>query len=130
MKPKITARDFDRAFDEGQDITPHLDVNKADRPGQSPRRVNVDFPTWMVAGPDTRAAHPGRHHPPGPHQTLDRGAAGVMPLRARSNILAMPGGMHVEWFESNFEDCEEDKIRRLGPDAVEPKRIEYKKFAR
>jgi hypothetical protein len=34
----------------------------------------------------------------------------------------------VEWFEGNFEDYEEDKKRRLGPDAVEPKRIKYKKF--
>ena len=40
------------------------------------------------------------------------------------------GDAHVEWFEGNFEDYEADKIRRLGPDAVEPKRIKYKKFAR
>ena len=40
------------------------------------------------------------------------------------------GDAHVEWFEGNFEDYEADKIRRLGPDAVEPRRIKYKKFAR
>jgi hypothetical protein len=36
----------------------------------------------------------------------------------------------VEWFEGNFEAYEEDKKRRLGADAVEPKRIKYKKFVR
>ncbi|MEM9973371.1 MAG: energy-dependent translational throttle protein EttA [Pseudomonadota bacterium] len=47
-----------------------------------------------------------------------------------THILAFEGEAHVEWFEGNFEDYEEDKKRRLGPDAVEPKRIKYKKFAR
>jgi hypothetical protein len=37
---------------------------------------------------------------------------------------------HVEWFEGNFEAYEEDKARRLGPDALEPKRVKYKKFTR
>ena len=37
---------------------------------------------------------------------------------------------HVEWFERNFEANEEDRIWRLGPDAVEPTRVKYKKFAR
>ena len=50
--------------------------------------------------------------------------------RLCTHILAFEGEAHVEWFEGNFEDYEEDKIRRLGPDAVEPKRIKYKKFAR
>jgi ATP-binding cassette ChvD family protein len=50
--------------------------------------------------------------------------------RICTHILAFEGDGHVEWFEGNFEDYEEDKIRRLGPDAVEPKRIKYKKFAR
>jgi len=50
--------------------------------------------------------------------------------RLCTHILAFEGDAHVEWFEGNFEDYEEDKIRRLGPDAVEPKRIKYKKFAR
>ncbi len=50
--------------------------------------------------------------------------------RICTHILAFEGEAHVEWFEGNFEDYEEDKIRRLGPDAVEPKRIKYKKFAR
>ncbi|MGI9482127.1 MAG: energy-dependent translational throttle protein EttA [Hyphomicrobiales bacterium] len=50
--------------------------------------------------------------------------------RLATHILAFEGDSHVEWFEGNFEDYEEDKKRRLGPDAVEPKRINYKKFAR
>ncbi|MDF0603511.1 energy-dependent translational throttle protein EttA [Psychromarinibacter sp. C21-152] len=50
--------------------------------------------------------------------------------RICTHILAFEGEAHVEWFEGNFEDYEEDKKRRLGPDAVEPKRIKYKKFAR
>jgi len=50
--------------------------------------------------------------------------------RLCTHILAFEGDAHVEWFEGNFEAYEEDKIRRLGPDAVEPKRITYKKFAR
>ncbi|ANB34112.1 ATP-binding cassette ChvD family protein [Rhodovulum sulfidophilum] len=50
--------------------------------------------------------------------------------RLCTHILAFEGEAHVEWFEGNFEAYEEDKIRRLGPDAVEPKRVKYKKFAR
>ena len=50
--------------------------------------------------------------------------------RLCTHILAFEGEAHVEWFEGNFEDYEADKIRRLGPDSVEPKRIKYKKFAR
>ncbi|MEM8625024.1 MAG: energy-dependent translational throttle protein EttA [Pseudomonadota bacterium] len=50
--------------------------------------------------------------------------------RLCTHILAFEGNAHAEWFEGNFEDYEADKIRRLGPDAVEPKRIKYKKFAR
>ena len=50
--------------------------------------------------------------------------------RICTHMLAFEGDAHVEWFEGNFEDYEADKISRLGPDAVEPKRIKYKKFAR
>ena len=50
--------------------------------------------------------------------------------RICTHILAFEGEAHVEWFEGNFEDYEEDKKRRLGPDAVEPKRLKYKKFVR
>ena len=50
--------------------------------------------------------------------------------RLCTHILAFEGEAHVEWFEGNFEAYEADKIRRLGADSVEPKRVKYKKFAR
>ncbi len=50
--------------------------------------------------------------------------------RLCTHILAFEGEAHVEFFEGNFEDYEADKIRRLGPDSVEPKRVKYKKFSR
>ncbi len=50
--------------------------------------------------------------------------------RLCTHILAFEGDAHVEWFEGNFEAYEEDKKRRLGPDALEPKRVKYKKFTR
>ncbi|MCC0080406.1 MAG: energy-dependent translational throttle protein EttA [Rhodobacter sp.] len=50
--------------------------------------------------------------------------------RLCTHILAFEGEAHVEWFEGNFEAYEQDKIRRLGPDSVEPKRVKYKKFSR
>ncbi len=50
--------------------------------------------------------------------------------RLCTHILAFEGDAHVEWFEGNFADYEEDKKRRLGPDALEPKRVKYKKFTR
>ncbi|RMF33891.1 MAG: energy-dependent translational throttle protein EttA, partial [Alphaproteobacteria bacterium] len=50
--------------------------------------------------------------------------------RLCTHILAFEGDAHVEWFEGNFEAYEADKIRRLGPDAVEPRRIRYRKFVR
>jgi ATP-binding cassette ChvD family protein len=50
--------------------------------------------------------------------------------RLATHILAFEGDSHVEWFEGNFEDYEEDKKRRLGNDSVMPKRIKYKQFAR
>ncbi len=50
--------------------------------------------------------------------------------RIATHMLAFEGDSHVEWFEGNFADYEEDKKRRLGPDSVMPKRIKYKQFAR
>ena len=50
--------------------------------------------------------------------------------RLCTHILAFEGDAHVEWFEGNFEAYEEDKVRRLGPDSIEPKRVKYKRFAR
>ncbi|WP_417525476.1 energy-dependent translational throttle protein EttA [Marinovum sp.] len=50
--------------------------------------------------------------------------------RICTHILAFEGEAHVEWFQGNFEDYEEDKKRRLGADALEPKRLKHKKFSR
>ena len=44
----MKAKEFDRKFDEGKDISRYLDVSKAKRPEQEQKRVNVDFPVWMV----------------------------------------------------------------------------------
>ncbi len=50
--------------------------------------------------------------------------------RLCTHILAFEGDAHVEWFEGNFEAYEADKVRRLGPDSIEPTRVKYKKFTR
>jgi ATP-binding cassette ChvD family protein len=50
--------------------------------------------------------------------------------RLATHILSFEGDSHVEWFEGNFEAYEEDKKRRLGPDAVMPRRIKYKRLTR
>ena len=50
--------------------------------------------------------------------------------RIATHILAFEGESHVEWFEGNFQDYEQDKMRRLGVDTVIPERIKYKKFTR
>lgn len=44
----MKAREFDKQFDEGQDISKHLDKSRARRPKQEQKRVNVDFPLWMI----------------------------------------------------------------------------------
>jgi ATP-binding cassette ChvD family protein len=50
--------------------------------------------------------------------------------RVATHMLAFEGDSHVEWFEGNFADYEEDKKRRLGIDSVIPHRLKYKKFSR
>src|SRR6202023_849853 len=50
--------------------------------------------------------------------------------RIATHMLAFEGESHVEWFEGNFQDYEEDKMRRLGVDSTIPHRIKYKKFSR
>jgi hypothetical protein len=51
----MKAEEFDARFDEGDDITSALDVAGARRPGHEQRRVNVDFPTWMIDSLDREA---------------------------------------------------------------------------
>jgi ATP-binding cassette ChvD family protein len=50
--------------------------------------------------------------------------------RVATHILAFEGDSHVHWFDGNFSDYEEDKRKRLGPDADKIKKIKYKKFTR
>ena len=50
--------------------------------------------------------------------------------RLATHILAFEGDSHVEWFEGNFEAYEEDKIRRLGAEAVNPHRMTHKRLTR
>ncbi|MBL0935284.1 MAG: energy-dependent translational throttle protein EttA [Rhizobiaceae bacterium] len=50
--------------------------------------------------------------------------------RLATHILAFEGDSHVEWFEGNFEEYEKDKVRRLGPDALNPHRMTYKRLTR
>lgn len=55
----MKAKKFDRDFDQGKDITGALDLSKARRPKQEQRRVNVDFPTWMIEELDKEASRLG-----------------------------------------------------------------------
>lgn len=56
---KITAEEFDRMFDDGEDISAYVDWSKARRPGLELKRVNVDFPEWVVNGLDREARRLG-----------------------------------------------------------------------
>ena len=51
----MKAKDFEQQFDEGVDITASLDLSKAKRVLQKQKRVNVDFPTWMIESLDREA---------------------------------------------------------------------------
>jgi len=55
----MKAKDLDRAFDAGADITEYLDLSKARRPKQEQKRVNVDFPIWMIQSLDREAKRLG-----------------------------------------------------------------------
>jgi hypothetical protein len=55
----MKARDFDRKFDQGEAIVAHLDLAKARRPGEEQRRVNVDFPSWMIDSLDRESRRLG-----------------------------------------------------------------------
>jgi hypothetical protein len=55
----MKAEEFDRRFDVGKDITGELDLASAKRPDQQSRRVNVDFPTWMIESLDHEAKRLG-----------------------------------------------------------------------
>lgn len=55
----MKAKEFDAKFDRGEDLSHSLDLSKARRPGQEPKRVNVDFPEWMVESLDREAKRLG-----------------------------------------------------------------------
>jgi len=55
----MKAKELDRKFDEGENISKYLDITKARRPGQEQKRVNVDFPLWMIQLLDKEARRLG-----------------------------------------------------------------------
>jgi biotin operon repressor len=55
MKAKV----LDKKFDSGEDISKYLDLSRATRPGQDQKRVNVDFPVWMIVSLDKEAKRLG-----------------------------------------------------------------------
>ena len=55
----MKAKKFDQDFDAGEDVTKSLDLTKINRPNQKQRRVNVDFPTWMIESLDKEASRLG-----------------------------------------------------------------------
>ena len=55
----MKAKDFDTKFEKGEDVTGSLVLSKARRPGQEAKRVNVDFPEWMVESLDREARRLG-----------------------------------------------------------------------
>lgn len=55
----MKAEEFERKFDAGEDITQYLDLSKIRRPDQEQRRVNVDFPVWMIQSLDREAKRLG-----------------------------------------------------------------------
>lgn len=55
----MKAREFDEKFDRGEEVTSDLDISNARRRNQEPKRVNVDFPTWMVESLDREAKRLG-----------------------------------------------------------------------
>ena len=85
----MKAKEFDRKFDGGEDITGHLDLGKARRSGHEQKRVNVDFPTWMI-------------------ESLDREAnrLGV----TRQSIIKI-------WLAERLEHASSDRAMRTGQDA-------------
>jgi len=55
----MKAEEFDKKFDNGEDLTDYLDLENAKRPGLEQKRVNVDFPIWMIKSLDKEAKRLG-----------------------------------------------------------------------
>jgi len=79
---KIKAEELEKKFDDGEDVTRYLDVARARRPGHEQRRVNVDFPTWMIERLDRR--NPASYAP----------GALSQPLRQIADPLPVPPDTH------------------------------------
>lgn len=87
----MKAKDLDKIFDEGDvDFTEYLDLSKAFRPGQEQKRVNVDFPLWMLEKIDREAGRLGV-----PRQSLIKVWIGERlekkPTRRKSSVVAQKG---------------------------------------
>ena len=55
----MKASEFDKKFDDGENVITELDISRARRPGEEARRINVDFPAWMVESLDKEARRIG-----------------------------------------------------------------------
>ena len=55
----MTVEEFDKKFDDGEDISEYLDMSSVRKPNLEPKRINIDFPTWMVTSLDNEARHIG-----------------------------------------------------------------------
>lgn len=87
----MKASDFDKAFDEGASVMPFANMDKAQRPNRS-KRVNVDFPQWMVDSLDREAQHLGSESA-GAGQGLDSqlsGTGGAQPSLISKRRVAFP----------------------------------------
>ena len=81
----IKAEDFDRKFEAGEDVTQYLDITKAGKPESEQRRVNVDFPPWMIRFLDTEAKHLGV-----PRQSLIKMLIGEHNRQAQAKKIKAP----------------------------------------
>ena len=55
----MKAEEFDKKFDDGRDVSEYFDIENAIRPGREQKRVNVDFPVWMIRSLDKEAKRLG-----------------------------------------------------------------------
>lgn len=55
----MTAKEFDKKFDNGEDVLEYFDLSKAKRPNIKPKKVNIDFPSWMINSLDDEAHRVG-----------------------------------------------------------------------
>ncbi|MFD0930665.1 type II toxin-antitoxin system BrnA family antitoxin [Methylophilus glucosoxydans] len=78
----MKVKDFEQQFDEGSDITASLDLSKATRIMQAQKRVNVDFPTWMIESLDREALRLGVTR----HQLLKYGLLSVLRSLLKSSL--------------------------------------------